>query len=130
VAQHFADGPRRVLVGICIHAQPYARCRLAFCPRKRLIRRVTLGHTLDNFLDDDGLLAEKQAVAIKRIIAFRLGQAMQQEGLTKAELARRMGTSRSALNRLLDPENTSITLLTLEKAAKALGQRIRIDSAT
>jgi transcriptional regulator with XRE-family HTH domain len=64
------------------------------------------------------------------VIAFRLGQAMQQEGLTKAELARRMGTSRSALNRLLDPGNTSITLLTLEKAAKALGQRIRIDLAT
>ena len=88
-----------------------------------------IGSTLDGFLDDEGLLAETEAVAIKRVIALRLEQAMQQQGLSRAALARRMGTSRSALDRLLDPDNPSVTLLTLEKAAKALGQRIRIELA-
>jgi DNA-binding Xre family transcriptional regulator len=88
-----------------------------------------IGGNLDDFLDEEGLLAETEAVAIKRVIAFRLKQAMEQQGLSKAELARRMGTSRSALDRLLDSDNPSVTLLTLEKAAKALGQRIRIELA-
>lgn len=88
-----------------------------------------IGSSLNDFLDDEGLLAETEAVAIKRVIALRLEQAMDQQGLSKAELARRMGTSRSALDRLLDPDNPSVTLLTLEKAAKALGQRIRIELA-
>jgi antitoxin HicB len=88
-----------------------------------------IGSTLNDFLDEEGLLAETEAVAIKRVIAFRLEQAMDQQGLSKAELARRMGTSRSALDRLLDPDNPSVTLLTLEKAARALGQRIRIELA-
>jgi DNA-binding Xre family transcriptional regulator len=88
-----------------------------------------IGSNLDDFLNEDGLLAEAEAIAIKRVIAFRLEQAMQQQRLSKAELARRMGTSRSALDRLLDPDNPSVTLLTLERAAKALGQRIRIELA-
>jgi antitoxin HicB len=88
-----------------------------------------IGSNLDDFLNEDGLLAEAEAIAIKRVIAYRLEQAMQQQRLSKAELARRMGTSRSALDRLLDPDNPSVTLLTLERAAKALGQRIRIELA-
>jgi predicted XRE-type DNA-binding protein len=88
-----------------------------------------IGSSLDDFLDEEGLLAETEAVAIKRVIAFRLEQAMEQQSLSKAELARRMGTSRSAVDRLLDPDNPSVTLLTLEKAAKVLGQRIRIELA-
>ncbi|WP_058556109.1 helix-turn-helix transcriptional regulator [Thiohalocapsa sp. ML1] len=88
-----------------------------------------IGSRLDDLLDDEGLLAEAQAIAIKRVIAFQFEQAMQQQHLSKAELARRMGTSRSALDRLLDPDNPSVTLLTLEKAAQALGQRIRIELA-
>lgn len=88
-----------------------------------------IGSSLNDFLDEESLLAETEAVAIKRVIAFRLEQAMEQQSLSKAELARRMGTSRSALDRLLDPDNPSVTLLTLEKAAKALGQRIRIELA-
>ena len=64
-----------------------------------------------------------------RVVAFQLQQRMTEQQLTKAELARRMGTSRSALDRLLDPDNASVTLLTLERAAKALGQRIRIELA-
>jgi antitoxin HicB len=88
-----------------------------------------IGSRLDDLLDDEGLLAEAQAIAIKRVIAFQFEQAMQQQHLSKAELARRMGTSRSALDRLLDPDNPSVTLLTLEKAAQALGQRIRVELA-
>lgn len=88
-----------------------------------------IGSRLDDLLDDEGLLAEAQAIAIKRVIAFQFEQAMQQQHLSKAELARRMGTSRSALDRLLDPDNPSVTLLTLEKAAQALGQHIRIELA-
>ena len=87
-----------------------------------------MGTSLDSFLADEGLLAESEAIAIKRVVAFQLQQHMQQQ-LTRAELARRMGASRGALDRLLDPDNPSVTLLTLERAAKALGQRIRIEVA-
>jgi antitoxin HicB len=88
-----------------------------------------MGSSLDSFLAEEQLLAESEAIAIKRVIAFQLEREMVQQQLTKAELARRMGTSRSALDRLLDPDNASVTLLTLEKAAKALGQHIRIELA-
>ena len=88
-----------------------------------------IGSTLDDFLAEEELHAETEAIAIKRVVAFQLQQRMTEQQLTKAELARRMGTSRSALDRLLDPDNASVTLLTLERAAKALGQRIRIELA-
>ncbi len=87
------------------------------------------GSTLDGFLDEDGILAEAGAVAIKRVLAFQLAEIMQQQKLTKTQLARRMKTSRSALERLLDPENASVTLLTLERAARALGRRIKVELA-
>jgi antitoxin HicB len=86
-----------------------------------------IGSTLDELLAEEDLLAEEEAMAVKRLVAFQLQQRMTEQNLTKAELARRMGTSRSALDRLLDPDNASVTLLTLERAAKALGQRIRIE---
>jgi antitoxin HicB len=86
-----------------------------------------IGSTLDELLAEEDLLAEEEAMAVKRLVAFQLQQRMTEQNLTKAELIRRMGTSRSALDRLLDPDNASVTLLTLERAAKALGQRIRIE---
>jgi DNA-binding Xre family transcriptional regulator len=85
------------------------------------------GSTLDGFLDEEGILAEAGAVAVKRVLAFQLAEIMQQQQLTKSQLARRMRTSRSALERLLDPDNASVTLLTLERAAMALGRRIKIE---
>jgi DNA-binding Xre family transcriptional regulator len=88
-----------------------------------------LGSDFDEFLDQEGILAETQAIAVKRVIAFQLAELMKEQGLSKARLAERMGTSRSALDRLLDPENTSVTLLTLERAAEALGRRIKIELA-
>jgi antitoxin HicB len=88
-----------------------------------------IGSKFDNFLDEEGLLAEVEAVAAKRVIAFQLRELMKKQKLTKVQLAKRMNTSRSALERLLDPDNVSVTLLTLERAARALGKSIRIELA-
>jgi antitoxin HicB len=86
-----------------------------------------IGSNFDDYLESEGLLAEAEAVAIKRVIAFQIARAMEDNDITKTEMARRMNTSRSALNRLLDPENESITLQTLERAAQALGKRLRLE---
>lgn len=86
-----------------------------------------VGSTLDDFLAEDGLLTEVEAVALKRVIAFQLEQEMKRAGLTKTQLAARMATSRSAVDRLLDPENHAVTLKTLERAAGVLGKRLRLE---
>ncbi len=91
--------------------------------------RRHIGSRFDAFLKEQGVLAEAEAVAVKRVIAFRLATLMKKRKLTKTQLAKRMGTSRSALERLLDPDNASVTLLTLERAAKALGTRLKIELA-
>ncbi len=88
-----------------------------------------LGSRFDEFLDEEDVRAEAEAIAVKRVLAFRLQALMKKQKITKAQLAKRMGTSRSALDRLLDPENASVTLLTLERAAKALGKSIKIELA-
>ncbi len=88
-----------------------------------------IGSKFDDFLEAEGLLAEAEATAIKRVIAFQITQMIETENLTKTEMAKRMKTSRAALDRLLDPENASVTLLTLERAAKALGKRLKIELA-
>ena len=69
---------------------------------------------------------EVSANAIKRVVARQVEAAMEQKGLTKTEMARRMHTSRAALDRLLDPENAAITLGTLQKAAAVVGREIRL----
>lgn len=83
-----------------------------------------IGSSLDDFLEEEGLLAESEAVAVKRVIAFQIAQLMGEMAISKSEMARRMGTSRAALDRLLDPTYESATLMTLEKAALALGKRL------
>lgn len=88
-----------------------------------------IGSSFDDFLDEEGLLADAEAIATKRVIAFQLRELMKEQKLSKVQLAKRMKTSRSALERLLDPDNPSTTLLTLERAAKALGKSIRIELA-
>ena len=88
-----------------------------------------LGADFDDFLREEGLLADVEAVAIKRVIAFQIRRFMDEEGISKSEMARRMRTSRASLDRLLDPENNSVTLQTLERAAEALGKRLRIEFA-
>ncbi len=79
------------------------------------------------FLEEEGLLEEVTAVAVKRYIAFQIAEKMDETNLSKAEMARRMATSRSALDRLLDPDNPSVTLQTLQSAVQALGGRLKIE---
>jgi len=88
-----------------------------------------IGSDFDDFLVEEGLLAEAETVAVKRVIAYQVEQMMKEQSLTKTEMSRRMNTSRAALERLLDPANQSITLQTLERAAKALGRRLQITLA-
>lgn len=86
-----------------------------------------IGSNFDEFLEEEGLLEDVTAVAVKRYIAFQLTEKMSAENLSKAEMARRMETSRSALDRLLDPDNSSVTLQTLQSAAQALGGRLKVE---
>ena len=85
-----------------------------------------LGSTLDDFLAEEGRLAEAEAVAAKRVLAFQIAQLIEEQQLSKAEMARRMSTSRAAVDRLLDYDSESSTLVTLEKAAAALGRRLHV----
>ena len=89
----------------------------------------TRGQYFDDFLDEQGLLNEINALAAKRVIAWQLQQAMEAAGLSKAEMARRIGTSRAQLDRLLDPENQSVTLSMLARAANAVGRKLKIELA-
>jgi DNA-binding Xre family transcriptional regulator len=85
-----------------------------------------IGSNFDEFLQEEGLLAETEAVAIKRVIAHQINREMAERHISKSVLARMMRTSRSSLDRLLDPENPSVTLLTLESVAFALGKRLKV----
>ncbi len=86
-----------------------------------------IGSDFDDFLKDEGLLEDATAVAVKRYIAYRLSLKMSENNISKAEMARRMETSRSALDRLLDPDNPSVTLQTLHSAIQALGGRLKVE---
>jgi DNA-binding Xre family transcriptional regulator len=88
-----------------------------------------IGSDFDDFLREEGVFADAEAVAIKRVVAYQLTAMMKKKRITKVELARRMRTSRSALDRLLDPNNSSVTLQTLERAAQALGKKLRVEFA-
>lgn len=86
-----------------------------------------IGSSLDDLLEEEGTLAEINAIALKRVIAWQVKQAMEEKKLTKTAMAKEMKTSRSSLERLLDPENPSVTLDTIERAAKAIGKRVRLE---
>ena len=88
-----------------------------------------IGSNFDDFLKEENLYEQVQAVAIKRIIAYQITEEMKKKKLSKTEMANRMKTSRAALERLLDPENASITLFTLERAASALGKKLTVQLA-
>ena len=85
-----------------------------------------VGGDFDDFLREEGLLADVQAVATKRVVALQIAQEMERCHITHSELARRMNTSRSAVKRLLDPANPAVTLSTLERAASAVGKRLTV----
>ena len=84
------------------------------------------GSSFDQFLKDEGLLEESTLAATKRVLGMQIDREMKRQNLTKSQMARRMHTSRAALDRLLDPENESVTLQTLDKAARSLGRRIAV----
>jgi antitoxin HicB len=93
------------------------------------VKNTHLGSSFDDFLREEGMLADVTATAIKRVIAFQIHEEMKQRGLSKTDMARRMNTSRSSVDRLLNPENGSVTLQTLERAASALGKKLVIELA-
>ena len=94
--------------------------------KKRDEGKSPLGSSFDEFLKDEGLLEESTLAATKRVLGMQLEREMKRQGLTKTQMARRMHTSRASLDRLLDPENASVTLQTLDKAARSLGRRIAV----
>lgn len=85
-----------------------------------------IGSSFDDFLEE-GTLADIEAIALKRVIAWQIEQAMIEKKLTKTAMAEQMKTSRSSLDRLLDPDHPSVTLDTIGRAAKAIGKRVRFE---
>src|ERR1700724_2345810 len=94
---------------------------------KKMKKKGRIGSSFDDFLREEGIYEEVTARAIKRVIARQLGALMRHEGLSKTELARRMKTSRAQLDRVLDPDNESVTLGTLTRAAHAVGRQLRME---
>ena len=86
-----------------------------------------IGSDFDDFLREDGILGEVESVAVKRVIAYQLEEEMKRRHITKLKMAEQMHTSRSSVDRLFDPENNSVTLLTLNKAAAVLGKKLKIE---
>jgi len=87
------------------------------------------GSNFDDFLAEEGILEEVTARAHKRLLALQLQDILEATQLTKTELAERMQTSRSQLDRLLDPDNTAVTLDSLERLAHAVGKRLVVEFA-
>ena len=93
------------------------------------MKNENAGSNFDDFLEEEGLRADAEPAAIKRVIAYQIEMEMKRANLSKSAMAEKMHTSRSALDRLLDPANVSITLQTLERAALALGKSLKIELA-
>lgn len=85
-----------------------------------------IGSDFDDFLEEEGILEEVEAAAIKKVIACMIAQTMEEAHISKTEMAKRMNTSRTQLDRLLNPNCHSVTLATLTKAAAAVGKKISI----
>jgi predicted XRE-type DNA-binding protein len=91
------------------------------------MKKEHIGSSFDNFLNEEGILAETERSATKRVIAFQVQQLMLKNNISKSRMARDMKTSRSSIDRLLDPDIDSMTLHTLESAASILGKRLHIE---
>ncbi|TIV61403.1 MAG: Fis family transcriptional regulator [Mesorhizobium sp.] len=87
----------------------------------------SVGGTLEDFLEGLGEREEVYGVAIKRVLAWEIENARKQRSVTKSEMATRMGTSRTQVKRILDPHNVSVSLDTLEKAARSVGKKLKIE---
>ena len=91
--------------------------------------KKNIDSSFDDFLAEEAILEESTAIAMKRVIAWQIAQEMKAQQMTKTDLAKRMHTSRAALNRLLDENDGSLTLTTLASAAAALGKRVKLQLA-
>jgi hypothetical protein len=91
------------------------------------MKQKNVGSSLDDLLQEEGIFEEVSAAAIKRVLARQIVVEMTEQNLTKAAMAQRMQTSRAQLDRLLDPENDSVTLNTLFRAATAVGRQIHLE---
>lgn len=89
-------------------------------------RNKHLGSSFDEFLRSEGLYEEVTTLAWKRVLSWEVTEAMKREGISKSEMSKRMGTSRSQLERLLDPDNPNVLLDTVQRAAAAVGKRLTI----
>jgi antitoxin HicB len=88
-----------------------------------------IGSSFESFLEEEGILEDCTAVAVKRVLARQIEREMRERGLTKSAMAKAIRTSRPALDRLLDPTNPSVTLDTLQRAAAAVGRKLRLELA-
>ena len=94
-----------------------------------MTRKKHHGSSFESFLKEDGILDEVSVAATKKVIAAQIAAEMKKKGLTKTAMAARMETTRAQLDRLLDPDNDSVTLATLKRAAKTLGKSLRLELA-
>ncbi len=95
--------------------------------KKKTARSAAKLATLDDFLKGEGKLEEFQAVAVKEVLAWQIGEAMKAMNLSRRRLAERMHTSRSQIGRLLDPKDGNVTLTTLQRAATIVGRKLRLE---
>ena len=93
----------------------------------KIRKKGRIGSSFDEFLKNEGVYNEVETVAVKRVIAWQLEEAMKARRMSKLQMARRMKTSRSQLDRLLDPSHSGVTLETLARAAQVLGRQIRVE---
>lgn len=91
------------------------------------VEKGSAGQSFEDFLVEQGTYEETTERAVKRVLAFQLAQAMKEQGITKVEMARRLRTSRSQLDRLLDPSHDGVTIGMLARAAKAVGRGLRLE---
>jgi len=91
------------------------------------LEKGNVGSSFDDFLKEQGNYEETTERAFKRVLAYQLETAMKESGMTKVEMAKQLKTSRSQLDRLLDPENDKVTLAALSQAAKAVGRTLRLE---
>ncbi|MGQ0564496.1 MAG: helix-turn-helix domain-containing protein [Gemmobacter sp.] len=91
------------------------------------VEKGSVGSAFDDFLKEQGDLEEATEQAVKRVLAFQLAEAMKAQGISKVEMARRLLTSRSQLDRLLDPNNAAVSLSVLVRAARVLGRDLRLE---
>lgn len=87
----------------------------------------SIGGSLEDFLEEIGEREEIYGEAIKRVLTWQIEDARKKQSISKSDMAARMGTSRTQVNRVLDPQNVTVSLDTLDRAARSVGKRLRIE---